>query len=196
MILFRRSKASVSPLLLQCDKKDRKKKNALPSSRSSSSPERKKNKKSRRISSFLSSTKNIDDNYQEKNESMKLLMMVEQNKNRKKGVCFSDSSNDTILKITSISDMTKKEIQNTWYSQDEIHSMRSDFRNELKNDDIKLETQRKKHMNRAESFMSVFVEQEFQANQGYIDYDFIASAYEEISIICQYEAELRAIYDI
>lgn len=91
--------------------------------------------------------------------------------------------------------MTKTEIRNTWYSQDEIKIMRNDFRCKLKKDDSKLETQRKKHMNRVESFMIVFEEQEFQFSQGYFDDEFIASAYEEISIICQYEAELRAIYD-
>merc|ERR1712032_1269546 len=118
--------------------------------------------------------------------------------------------------------MTEQEIQNTWLQQHEQHAIRQrcrelarDFNCTLpvggsknrKNKDKKtyyrgLEAylkhgKQRKEMNRLEAIMLVLEEQKEQyLEAGYIhDEKEIALAYKEVSVECQFQAELRAIQD-
>jgi len=178
--------------------------------------------KTTKVSLVSSSSSTSSSPEQKRQRVLRYSSISDNNDKKKKQKQVRFASADIVKSTISINDMTEQEIQNTWLQQHEQHLIRLRCRELVRSCNCTLpaggsnnsnneyeETyyrglesyvkhgKQRKEMNRLEAMMLVLEEQQeqyFQAGSIY-DEEKIAFAYKEVSVECQFEAELRAVKD-
>jgi len=178
--------------------------------------------KTTKVSLVSSSSSTSSSPEQKRQRVLRYSSISDNNDKKKKQKQVRFASADIVKSTISINDMTEQEIQNTWLQQHEQHLIRLRCRELVRSCNCTLpaggsnnsnneyeETyyrglesyvkhgKQRKEMNRLEAMMLVLEEQQeqyFQAGSIY-DEEKIAFAYKEVSVECQFEAELRAVQD-